>query len=370
MQLIHVTAESCIPESFLDLPHQIYAGDMAWIPESRQGVRRQFKFDNPWFEQGEAVVAVADGKARVAGFFSSENRITGEPVAYFGFWETINDLETNQQLFRAIEDWAREKGAKRLYGPINFSTFGAYRVRTGGFEQGAFPGEPYNPSYYSSLMEGLGFQTNEDLNYLSFPVDIPAFLEATQREYNALRRRVTSQLKIEQLTADIWLDKIDEFYGLIDQIFGQNFAYTPLSREQFKSAMGASFAEKLCPLSSMIAWGKQGEIAGFFLAFPDYGPLMNLGAEPNRMDQVSFTNDFPKLPHPRTMLLKTVGTHPNYRRFGLGSYLGLEGCRLAQDKYERVIAALLKSDNPSTNFPRRHIQPTRTYALYTKSLQP
>lgn len=368
MSLIVVRGAESIPASFLDVPHVIYQNDLSWIPESRQDVLSQFSKANPWFNHGESVIAVNDGKSRIAGFFSPEMQINGEPVAYFGYWESVNDLEANRPLFSALEEWAREKGATRLYGPINFSTFGAYRIRTGGFEQGAFPGEPYNPSYYQDLLRGLGFETNEDLEYRSFPVDIPAFLEASSREYNALKRRIDSRLKVEQLTADIWLDKIEEFYQLIDQIFGQNFAYTPVSKAQFKTSMGLSFAEKLCPLSSMIAWGKEGEIAGFFLAFPDYSPLQNQGAGNARLDQVSFAHDFGNLPRPRTMLLKTVGTHPKYRRFGLGSYLGLEGCRLAQDKYDRVIAALLKSDNPSTNFPRRHIQTNRTYALFSKRL--
>lgn len=359
-----------VPEPFFDVSNVIYADDANWIPESPAAIRASLSKANPWFATGRVLICCKEGEARAVGFLSPTYNADGaeEIRAYFGYFESINDVAAAGEVLSAIEQWACKHGATHLYGPINFNTYGAYRIRTGGFDQGSFPGEPHNPEYYQTLLTQLGYETNDDLSYMSFPIDIPALLEASSREYNALHRRISKQLKVQQLTGDIWLDKLPEFYSLIDQIFGENFAYTPLSYNQFEAAMGRSVAEKLCPLSSMIAWGKEGEIAGFFLAFPDYSPLMNQGAEERRVDHVTFAGSSELLPRPRTMLLKTVGTHPSYRRFGLGSYLGLEGCRLAQDYYDRVIAALLKSDNPSTKFPRRHIQTNRTYALFKRTL--
>ena len=96
------------------------------------------------------------------------------PAACFGYWEGLNDPEAHRELLSHAEQWAREKGAKKLYGPINFSTYYAYRIRTEGFWMNLrFPGECYNPEYYQSLLEGLGYTERE--SYLSLAQMIMRF---------------------------------------------------------------------------------------------------------------------------------------------------------------------------------------------------
>ena len=84
--------------------------------------------------------------------------IDGVPAAFFGFWETVEDLPTNQKLFLELEDWAKSLGAKILVGPINFSTFYGNRIRIDQKNSHSFLGEPYNPSYYPKILEGAGFE--------------------------------------------------------------------------------------------------------------------------------------------------------------------------------------------------------------------
>lgn len=369
MTVVELAEGGELPEGFLELPRQIYGDDPAWIPEDAASVAAQFRAANPWFEKGRAMVACRPGQGRVAAFRVPGQCIDDEDVAYFGFFECVNDPSVARALLDEVETWARSQGATRVYGPINFSTFGAYRFRLEGFAEGVFPGEPYNPPYYPELLRASGFAQPEALRYLSFPIDIPVLLASSRSEYDAIRPVVESRLRIERLTAETWMANLDAFYLLVDEVFGQNFGYAPISREHFRQLMGQPFADKLCPYSSTVAWAPDGRIAGFFLTQPDYSPLMNQQAGAARQSSVSFERDFPRLPQPRTVLLRTVGVHPEFRRMGLSIYLGLEGCRLAQEQYGRVIATLLKTDNPSTRFPRRHTNAPRSYGLFTKSLE-
>ena len=88
-----------LPEAFLALPGQIYADDSFWLGEDPQSVRQQFSGLNPWFNDGLAWIGVIPGKARLAGFVAPGQLVDGEQAAFFGFWETINDLAVNLQLF-------------------------------------------------------------------------------------------------------------------------------------------------------------------------------------------------------------------------------------------------------------------------------
>lgn len=357
-----------LPEAFIDIARQVYVDDPNWLPEEADGLRKQFSATNPWFDGRRACVAVIEGKGRLAGFLPGQE-INGEPVAFFGFWEAVEDVDANRELFAAVEAWARSHGAKRLYGPINFSTFGANRLRLDTFELGCFPGEPYNPAYYPALMEQLGY--TRGMRYYSYPVNIEGLLEGSRVEFEKIKPVVDAHFAIEALTPQVWLDNLDQFYELVEQIFGQNFAYTPISREAFGVAMGEAFAAKMCPHASILARTPDGRIAGFFIAVPDYAPLIKQGAAA-RIDasEFKFDRDFERLPHPRAVLAKSVGIHPDFRRTGLSIYLGLELSRRARELggYDTVIGALIREDNPSGRFPSRHVFDTRMYGMFEKAL--
>lgn len=357
-----------LPEAFIDVASAVYADDPNWLPEEAEGLRKQFSGANPWFEGRRACIAVVEGKARLAGFLPGQD-INGEPVAFFGFWEALDDSAANRDIFGAVESWAASHGAKRIYGPINFSTYGANRLRLDTIALGCFPGEPYNPPYYPVLMEQLGYSCG--MRYYSYPVNIEGLLEGSRAEYEQIKPVVEAHFAIEALTPQVWLENLDQFYGLVGQIFGQNFAYTPISREAFGAAMGESFAAKMCPHASVIARTLDGRIAGFFLAVPDYAPLIKQGAVDRIVaSDFTFVGDFDRLPRPRAVLAKTVGVHPDFRRTGLSIYLGLELSRRARELggYDTVIGALIREDNPSGRFPSRYVFDTRMYGMFEKAL--
>ena len=95
--------KSSLPEEFLKLPFQVYAEDPLWHPESSQTVGFSFSSHNPYFHKNKAWLGVEGGQARLAGFHDPDLRIDGVKVAYFGFWESMDDLGVNQKLFADLE---------------------------------------------------------------------------------------------------------------------------------------------------------------------------------------------------------------------------------------------------------------------------
>lgn len=358
-----------MPAAFLELPGQLYAGDPHWLGEDSQAVARQFGPDSPWFAQADAAcwLGVVPGEARLAGFYSGQ-QIDGARVAFFGFWESRDDLDANRRLFRALGDWAKAQGATRLYGPIDFSTFGSYRVRLDAFEAGAFPGEPWNPPYYPELLEQLGF--SQRYRYLSTLTDTESAAESIRADYLRVKPRLEQHVRLETLDGDFWMNNLDELYGLVDQVFGGNFAYSRLSREAFEQHCGRPFAERLCPHSSVLARSPDGRIAGFFLVYPDYAPLLRNG-NPQRLPlaQVNFAEHFAQLPRPRRALAKTGGVHPDFRELGLFTAMGCELSLRAMAHYDELTAPLVREDNNSRQFALRHGRSqSRYYALYQGAL--
>ena len=145
-------------ESFVELPRAIYADDPLWIPEEDAGLQHAFSVGNPWFESGTAVTMCIPGRARLAVFRQQGRVIEGRQAAWFGFFESTADPGAAAVLLAEAGGWARAQGAEVLYGPIDFDTYGKYRLRTSAEPGGMpFPGEPYNPPYYDELLRRAGF---------------------------------------------------------------------------------------------------------------------------------------------------------------------------------------------------------------------
>lgn len=355
-----------LPEAFIELPQRLYADDPHWLGEDVEALRWQFSTSNPWFNSGRAWLGVLPGQARLAGFVS-EQRVEGEPAAFFGFWESLDDPAPNRQLFQGLSDWARGQGAKRLYGPINFSTFGAYRLRLDTFEAGCFLGEPWNPPYYPVLLESLGFVLR--YRYLSVLKDTRPVIASIRPEYLRLKPRLDAFVHLEALNGEAWMANLDELYGFIDAVFGTNFAYTPLSRAAFERHCGQTLADRLCPHTSVLARAHDGRIAGFFLTYADFSPLLRQG-NPQRLpvSSLKHAEHFELLPRPRRLLAKTTGVHPDFREHGLFSAMGCELALRAEAHYQQFVGAMMREDNNSRQMALRHGSDIRRYGLYRSTL--
>lgn len=352
-----------LPSGFIELPHEVYASDPNWLGEDRSAVERQFSPTNPWFAQGKAWLGVLPGQARLAGFCSQQT-VDGEVAAFFGYWEGTNDLQPHRTLFAALQDWARQQGATRLYGPINFSTFGAYRLRLDHHDEPAFPGEPANPHYYPDLLTKLGFALR--YRYCSTFQDTTTVISTIKADYLRVKPQLEQSLRFDAMTPSFWMDHLDELYEFVEVVFGSNFAYTPISRDSFEAACGLTFAQRFCPQTSVLARRLDGRIAGFFLAFPDYSPLMRQGST-QRIDasDIRYETHAHQLTKPRMGLFKTAGVHPDFRANGLFTALGSEMSLRAEGVYEKLCAALVRDDNRSIKLAQRHgTAHARHYGLY------
>jgi len=350
-----------LPPEFHQIAQQVYTGDPLWLPESESQLINTFS--NPQsYTNNKVWLSLIDKKSRLAGFYIKEKK-----MAFFGYWETMDTLAPNQILFKEMETWAKKQGAKVIYGPINFSTFNAYRIRLNYFEHGAFHGEPYNPPYYEKLLTALGYQLNS--HYYSH------FMVANEimPGLKLMSRRISSQFSFVPLTADLWMQNLTQFYTVIDTIFADNFAYSAISYEIFSKNYGLALAQRLCPKTSVLALDKNQNIAGFSLIFPDYAPLCQQGlSKPLNFADINYSQYYSKLPKPRVGLGKTMAVLPAYRNKGLsgGLYtlLSIEVAKNIALYYEEAGFCLIREGNSSQALAKRYQRRTHLYGLYQKDL--
>ncbi len=354
-----------LPEVFFSLTAKLYQQQVWRIPENRKSIEQQFSSKNPYFHTGKAQVFIAEAQARLVGFYQDEQRIDNEKVAYFGFWETDCDLSLNRDLFAELALWAKAQGAQRLYGPINFTTYGDNRLRIDSFEQANFIGEPGNFAYYPELLHQLGF--NIKYHYASYIQQDVQLLARQMAKPLTQAKEQHQHLLFSRLDRDIWLQHLPELYPLVDMIFKENFAYSAISFDSFSRLCGESFARKLCPKSSVLVKDEQGDIAGFFLVFPDYAELVNQSGQQLASTALDYHLHYQLLQQPRLALAKTGGVHPKYRSTGLFTLMSMQLTIWAADYYEQIAGAMVREDNHSISYASNG-SIRRNYALFEKAL--
>jgi hypothetical protein len=285
-----------------------------------------------------------DQHTRIAGFFNPELRIHGKKVVFFGYWETINELKPNQVLFAQLEAWARACGATHIYGPINCTTYGNYRIQIGKRQDRIpFWGEPYNPPYYEHLLKRCGYTLHQ--KYLSIfgnEHHLNAYASAVPSQREALHN---INIRPTPLTPDLWMERQEEIHSIFQDLWQYNFGFVPIDLHTFKTFFSRKTAEQLDPNCSVALLDSSNRIAGYLAVYPNYGPVAAQGLSHQKTTEISYAKIFPQLSKP-ALLLKTGCVHPKYRNNRLFTALSLIASEKAKEEgYSFPIGCLIRADN-------------------------
>jgi hypothetical protein len=121
-----------------------------------------------------------------------------------------------------------------------------------------------------------------------------------------------------------------------------------------------------------MAIAPNGDIAGFLMTMPHYGPLVTQAAGSDRVPvrSLSFSRHTPMLRDrpPVQGIVKTIGIHPNHRGIGLMDALLVAMLDRAEGFYESWLGALIRADNLSRRFGAPVTAAERRYLLFAKEV--
>jgi len=312
---------------FLEVSYGIYRDDPHWVAPLLMDLKKVFTDANPLFGHAEMAlwVATRNGRdvGRIAGILDHHhNRTQQDNAAFFGFYECVNDAAVSRKLFATVLAWAREKGARRLLGPMNPTTNDECGLLVEGFDASPMFMMTYNPRYYVDLVAAEGFGKAKDL--LAFHIDVTRCpLERLGRIAEKTRARhpeVTfTPIRRATLTRD--LAKVKEVYNAAWQA---NWGFVPMSDTEIDFMAG-----RLKPLLlEGLIWVAETatEPVGFMLALPDY----NVALKPLRgrlftPKLVGFLRYLLGWKYPPRCRVITLGVKEKYRNRGLEAVMLTEG---------------------------------------------
>ncbi|OGV52695.1 MAG: hypothetical protein A2X49_16640 [Lentisphaerae bacterium GWF2_52_8] len=157
-----------IPDSFLNLPFDLYKGVGNWTPRPADDtVRLLDPARNPYWRQAERELFVAfkDGKpvGRIVAVDDREfNTTHNTNLGFFGFFECVEDLAVARTLFSSATNWLSQKGRTQMRGPFNPIPDVNIGLMVEGFEIPQSFCEPFNPPFYVELFEACSFRKLSD----------------------------------------------------------------------------------------------------------------------------------------------------------------------------------------------------------------
>jgi len=315
---------------FLTVPYSIYENDPNWVAPLLYDLKKVFEPKNPLFQHAEIQMWVATRNGADVGRISAlidHNYISfhADQAAFFGFFEAINDTEISGALFDAAINWARNKGMKRILGPMNLTTNDECGLLVDGFDSPPTFMMPYNPKYYADLVTHAGFAKAKDLVAYIVPLSktpldrLARLAEKTRRRNPDLTARAVTK---QSLDRDINL--IKEVYN---SAWEKNWGFVPMTDAEIDF-----MADRLKPLLvEGLVWVVESptEPVAFLLALPDFNqaikPLRGRLLTPRAL------NLLPQMLGwrlPKFCRVVTLGVKQGYRNRGLESLMLSEGLKV------------------------------------------
>jgi GNAT superfamily N-acetyltransferase len=330
IQIVPLSRAAGDVSRFLEISYGIYRDDPHWVAPLLSDLKKVFTDANPLFGHADMQLWTArrNGRdvGRMAGILDRNYTAAAkDQAAFFGFFECADDRAASRKLFEAVFDWARQKGMKRLLGPMNPTTNDECGLLVDGFDSPPVLMMTYNPRYYIGLVEAEGFRKARDL--LAYHIDLAKLpMERLERIAAKIRKRIAGlELRpVRRKTLDADLAKVKEVYNAAWQ---ENWGFVPMTDAEVDF-----MAERLKPLlMEGLIWLAEvnGEAVGFLLAMPDY----NVALKPlnGRLLTPKLLGFLPYLlgwKCPKRARVLTLGVKDKHRSRGLESAMLIEGLKV------------------------------------------
>ena len=262
---------------FFELPWKLYRHDPKWVPpirgelEELLGWRRHAFYEHA---ESQAFVARRNGETvgRILAIINHAHiQLHHEPVGFFGFFETIDDLDVAASLLDAARQWLGQRQIQRVRGPVNPSLNHECGLLAEGFESDPYFMTPYNPQYYVRLLKRCGCRKVKDLvAYVFFAEDVPRLLSRYRKRFELDRQ--SSGITIRNYTRKSFDRDVRTFLELYNDSLEGLWGSVPMSPAEIKDLVGTLRWLLVPELVAIVE--RHGTPVGAAVGLLDFNPLL------------------------------------------------------------------------------------------------
>jgi hypothetical protein len=224
--------------SFFEVPFKIFEQNNFYVSPFKGDLKRFLSVENPLFKDRsdfEFFTAFKNNEPAgriVVHSHPQSNKKYNSNIAYFGFFECINDDALAAELFKSAEEWARKKGFSEISGNFNLTAMQSMGIMTSGFEHRPYADQVYSQTYYSSLLEKNGYIKSFPMSTFEIDllkIDVDALLREKQK---ALLNNPDWEFK--KISASLFKKEMPQILNILNRGFANNPLFVPLTLEEFQ----------------------------------------------------------------------------------------------------------------------------------------
>jgi len=311
---------------FIKLQWKFYRNDPYFVPPLLMDRKKLLNTEkNPFYKHAEIALFIADKNGEAQGRIAAitnenHNKVHGDNIGFFGFFECANDQEVADALFDAAAAWLKSKGKTAMRGPLNPSINDELGMLLEGFDDPPRIIMTYNPKYYLDLCDGYGLPKAMDL--YAYKLETEKVLnEKLKRGQALVRQRFNVTLR------DVDLKNLKSEINIIRKLYNEswekNWGAVAATDEEFealandlKQVLGSKFQD-FAIIAEM-----NGEPVGFVLVLPDINQILISNKKGRLIPAVwKLMTQTSKIKWARII---TLGILPQYRGKGLDAVLYYE----------------------------------------------
>ena len=282
----------------------------------------------------------------------------------FGWIDFIDDEAVSKALIDTAINYAREKGLRKIEGPMGFTNLDKAGMLTLGFDRLATMIGIYNYDYYPRHLEKLGLMKEKE--WVEFELEFPETLPEKVIKFNELIKEKYKLKVLKFNKKDELLPLVDPMFKLLDETYKNLSTYTPITQEQINTYREKYFGFINKDYVICIA-DEQDKLVSFAITMPSYSKaLQKANGKLFPFGWWHFLQAGKKNDRANFYL---IGIHPEYQRRGVTAIIFKEIHDVFQKKGVKYLETnpeleenkniqLLWQDYNPVNHKRR-----RTYSL-------
>lgn len=266
-------------EDWVALPRRaIYPPSSPWVPPLDGDLRRMLdRRRNPFFRHGIASPLLAfDAGGRPVGrvlahLYHRHTVRHGERAAFFGYFESPDNLTVARGLLDAVAAFGADHGCTVVRGPFNMTPMQEMGTLRDGYDVPPAVDQTYTAPYYPALLEAAGLRP-------VFPVATYRVEDVEAVEPNALlgeRHRAllaSGRPRVRPANLADFDRELELLRELLNDSFYDNPHFVPITADEFRFQVGP-YRRLMDPAISLVA-ELDGVPCGFVICVPDFSPLL------------------------------------------------------------------------------------------------
>ena len=356
---------------FIYLPEKVHKNEADWLPPIYMDEWELYnKKKNKSYLYADAILLLAyrDKKpvGRIMGIINNRyNSIHNEQHGRFCFMECFNDREVFHALLAKVEDWVRERGMKKIIGPLGFSDKDPQGFQKEGFEYPQFMTSATNSPYMPELLEAEGYEKKVDLvNYLGkLPDELPLVYKKVLARVDNIKEYKIIEFQSKKELKPYILSVLE----LMNDTFAEIYGFVPLNDKEM-----IEFAARYLPILDpkfIKVIESENKLVGFAIGMPDVSK--GIRRANGKLLPFGIFKILRESKRSKKLLMMLGGVKKEYRGKGLDVLMGVKILQSAiEHKMDTIDGHLVLEDNAKmrNEYERIGSKVVKKFRIYQKEL--